>query len=1239
MWNITNNDLQQLAGSGGGRFVEFVDRLIRAEAAVGGLPQSEILTQLRVNIRDGGVDTEVRGPIPSDRTGWFNVPTCWQYKALAAVSITGRDGLLTNDVISELDKPYAQELIRRGYGYRLCLLGDVAPEKVSDWEAQLIEKVRTINPNAPGPRIVHGGHLAGWCERFPAIAIWLRDTNGELLHFETWQSNCCSVTRQYVPYSMWDRIRKQILAHVDFSQEIVGAQACLCVHGASGVGKTRLVYETLSELEHAKSLVVYTDDISVTKRAIRYAVNNGLSAIIVADECAPTDRIELNELVCGCKDRVRVICLDNTVGQLPAQSGVHMLNDRDLRNTEEILNANFDSVPSDRRRQYVELSGGFIRIAADMCQHDVELSAGIDANYIANLSAYIERRLEPEQLHYLSLVALFDKIGIRDNFRNEAQQLCNQVGLQLGTLDQIVDQTRDVPGFVVRAGRYIYITPDVVCRVLFNQGWRSFVMNDVERFITSLSEGQKHQLLNRAAKYGDEEVRESLSAFFRWWFHNLQGSSLADPASVELTAALVEIRPTQGLSQLQRVVVNASKDEIQRNSDQSNNRKASCRRRLVWLMEDLAAFTEYFAECESVLFRLAENETEQGIVNNATGVWCDLFSVYLSGTSTPFQDRVKVLEQRSKSIDVTELQLVFRAIRSSLDGYHSKTIGRPIVAGRLRPKDWRPKSFEEQAMCYSSLIDICIASMGSKHPHARKLAFDVIVDSLPHIVKLLGASVLRERLNKLVLSDEENRALLNRFDEMLERDAVVSAQPEENDEAALDSEVEEWANSLRPADPDGRLRSICSRSPWDARFSRESTGRDELDDIAEWIQSDPVKHLGQHIKWLNSNEATAAERLGIAIAKHESAFDCGEIIFRHAISRGGAGLLRGYVRGFTFLNRTPSSLALQLLDELQSAQPELAFDILVYAGDKFGSFQRIQQLVENGCVPRKFLANLSMGIGRRSLSTKELGQVLSLLLSADETQQQDAVNAAIRLLRTLSSASPPAGSRLFDEPEISSKSFGLLELSVQVNERRMSHEWGHLIVMLCEYDAARSIQLLVRALKSDSPQFANQAKTLLIKLAAQYPNEVMSTLGDLFLDKNNKWRLAAHDMRKVISAIPDDVVNDWVQVHGLMGARAIAQHLPAPYADEKGEPVLPQVLDSVLRKFDDDQVIQSFISGCHVVEFWSGNGEEKFRSEAELAQRFLNHPIRGIRAWAAAEYQNRSSMAEYERQHDEERFL
>jgi hypothetical protein len=116
MWRLNPADLLQLKGGGGERFAHFIDRLIRGEAARAGLSQSEIATQLRTNIKDGGIDSRVNQAIIGTRSGWFEHPTCWQYKAVEPHAIDDqRKKKSLNELQKEINKPYARELIEQGF--------------------------------------------------------------------------------------------------------------------------------------------------------------------------------------------------------------------------------------------------------------------------------------------------------------------------------------------------------------------------------------------------------------------------------------------------------------------------------------------------------------------------------------------------------------------------------------------------------------------------------------------------------------------------------------------------------------------------------------------------------------------------------------------------------------------------------------------------------------------------------------------------------------------------------------------------------------------------------------------------------------------------------------------------------------------------------------------------------------------------------------------------------------------
>lgn len=141
------------------------------------------------------------------------------------------------------------------------------------------------------------------------------------------------------------------------------------------------------------------------------------------------------------------------------------------------------------------------------------------------------------------------------------------------------------------------------------------------------------------------------------------------------------------------------------------------------------------------------------------------------------------------------------------------------------------------------------------------------------------------------------------------------------------------------------------------------------------------------------------------------------------------------------------------------------------------------------------------------------------------------------------------------------------------------------------------------------------------------------------LDSERGWRLQEDACRDLIARLPSDVVLSWVRRHGLPAARAIARHLPAPRIDDAGKPVVPEVLDTVLREYDDEQVFESFTAGMHSGEIWGENRGDSLRREAEAAKRFLSHPNPRIRQWAQQEIPSRLRWAEYEDREHEERFL
>ncbi|MGK7875255.1 MAG: hypothetical protein AB4426_18750 [Xenococcaceae cyanobacterium] len=261
MWTINSRDIFPLRSPGGDRFTEFVDALIKAEASIEGVPLSAISTNLRTNLADAGVDTEVRQAMPASKTGWMRVPSCWQYKA------TEFKNIAPSDLQEEINKSYSKNLIQQGYGYRFCICDDLTPAKKSDWKQILDNEIKKLNPSAPTSQVVTADDLAAWSSQFPAIVVrFFKPKLVSSLDLENWGERIIELTSKFVEVEAWADVKQKIIEHVNLNSSC--NSVILSLQGQAGVGKTRLVYESLSGIEVSKSFVLYAIDEKATPEII-----------------------------------------------------------------------------------------------------------------------------------------------------------------------------------------------------------------------------------------------------------------------------------------------------------------------------------------------------------------------------------------------------------------------------------------------------------------------------------------------------------------------------------------------------------------------------------------------------------------------------------------------------------------------------------------------------------------------------------------------------------------------------------------------------------------------------------------------------------------------------------------------------------------------------------------------------------------------------------------------------------
>jgi hypothetical protein len=98
------------------------------------------------------------------------------------------------------------------------------------------------------------------------------------------------------------------------------------------------------------------------------------------------------------------------------------------------------------------------------------------------------------------------------------------------------------------------------------------------------------------------------------------------------------------------------------------------------------------------------------------------------------------------------------------------------------------------------------------------------------------------------------------------------------------------------------------------------------------------------------------------------------------------------------------------------------------------------------------------------------------------------------------------------------------------------------------------------------------------------------------------------------------VLGSWLDKHGSDGAFVVANHIPGPYIDDDGQPKLHQLTELFLGKYaDEDRVFNQYAGQLHSLQSYKGDIIQLKEEEADLARKFLGHPLQRVRDWAAFE--------------------
>jgi len=1231
MWEITSNEIRSFQGDGGTPFTQLVDSTIRAHAFVYNLPASTIHTNLRTNVPDGGVDTQVGLGVQGDPTGWMGEKTVWQYKG------TERKNVSTKDLRKEVNKEFAKKCIAEGFGYRFCICDNVPGNIKQEWNAQLNKDAQNSNPNAALAMVVDAEDLAAWVNIFPSLILryFKHGLLGKALHLEAWKQNARAITSTYVSVPDWQPIQGNLRSHSDFST--IPVDAVTAVQGHAGVGKTRLACEFLVAIPDAENLVIYTnDDQHANEIAVQLANDGHTFAILVADECSVESRFKLGELLAGHKKRIRVIAIDNAGERAMSGSPVQWLEKMPEEIVTKILGENFPGVPVDRRNAYSHLTGGFVRLAADMCSHDqVLMDTGSKLMVLPSIYEYYRLRLNDEQRKVVEALSLVTKTGFTGEVANEVSELCNLLELNPKELIPEAKKLHDAPGFVGMAGRFFYVTPQIIAQVAFNEAWRRWAEDSPEDFLKRLPASLIESFIKRVRECGKEEVCRLVGDFFQGWFSELVPFNLRSIDHVKRLIAITETDPLRFLSILQKLIVQAEHDDLLRVIGTGIDGWGP-RRHLVWLLEGLGRFPEYFDDVEAALLPLAVAESEPAIGNNATAIWKQFFRIFLSGTAVAFGDRLQRLRERIYSPDERVSSLALDALDQILESRGLRMAGPPIIAGRIPPAEWNPKTAGEQRQCYAQAIALLEETVTqNNHPLHSKI-LETVIQNIRQLLRGGYLDALKRIFSACPISDESRVKAITGIEECLHYDLSKDEIKTESGQKYVD-EIKAWLETFRPSDVHGRLVNLVGIDPWyHSMMKDEDSWQKDLLNLAGQFLASP-ESLQQEFGWLCSPDARSAGALGFQLGFLDTEGRLLDLIVSAGVKEKSSALASGYISKLLEGSTRHATRLNEILDAIEGFNGPLAFEFATAGGDRLKALERGLRLVDEGRIPTEALGVFSMGMRDRPLVKQEFAEVLKRFLTGVDNHKVWRLAITFIELRLHRERKDPQPWSIHDA-DICSLVWQVLDHAPAVTADAEAYHWAEILEAFINTDAEKVAKVASQVLIGEGFHLREQATTVLVKTASGHPDLVMKELGTAMLDKDKGWLFNVDVYRGLINALPCATVIEWIKANGIEAARRVARHVPKPHLDASGNPIVEPLTKFVLSTFgSDEKVFNAFYAGVHSLQLYSGDIAAEHEMEATIARKFRAHPLAAIRKWAKLEEESSLYQAKSWREESEER--
>jgi len=983
----------------------------------------------------------------------------------------------------------------------------------------------------------------------------------------------------------------------------------LNVHGETGVGKTRLIFES-TKVPFLEPLVVYVSNPKNFKDS--YLMSDILRdetypVILIIDECQFDDRLYIWEKLKNLGSRIKLITIyneyDRTQGTTK-QIEVPILDDEHIS---KIIQMYYDDPII--ANQLASLCGGIPRYAhvvgLDAKNNPNEMLRGISdtGNMFARHLNYGDDPASnwvKQRKRILLTIALFKKFGFGNNFKDEMNAVHKLIfkldnSITLGIFQEHVEQLRKRK--ILQAEDTLYITPKGFHLWLWMKWWEDYESSfDFEELVTGLPRQLQAWFFEMFEYAANSDVTKSIvTGLFSTGGLLSDAKAIKTGLGAKFFQTLTSIDPKYATEHLEKTMGTWSYKELKEFK--------TGRREIIYGLERIIFEPELFTRGGVLLRNLAEAENEQWS-NNATGLFTGLFSLgpgYVSLTKASPTTRIPLLKETLCSESESRRELGLKACESALQAMHfTRASGLSGDELRIDQKGWIPKSYKEWGDAYKEIIDLMIEKIKTFPKKDQRKGTSIIfgnVRSILHALPHTGEYIVDKLYEIKDFADKETS--LRSIIDILEFDKGQL-------DPTIKSRLEDLQNELTGTDYSSLMKRYVGMDIMMdlAKKNREEERIEKIQELAK--ESLDVSKLKPELEWLVTFDAKYGYVFGQELGKLDESNSLLSTILdaqRNTGDTGSGFFLSGYLLKIFEDDKEKWN---KILIEISQDEKLVRFfsELAWRSGITNEMGQLVLDLIKTNKIQTNELGQFVLGGVVNKLSAEIVTKWIEYML---QTNDQKVIYNAINLYnsffvhRQKKSLDPELTLRLLTNGVFMGNE------TIQTYDTMVDYYWKEIGLLFIKQHPQKSLELADKILESMGSASSivslhSQALEVLDKISSDFPNETWELVTkyiDLPFDERGfaiiKWMRGGifGSSHSFLDSVDFQKISDWID-HD--------PHKRAAYIIEHAKPELKKdnsLARELLVKYGEGESVQKSLAANFFTGGFSGSGSVYYQKRKD----------------------------------------